>query len=230
MLQQTQVERVLNKYGAFIAAFPDFSILAGAPLKDVLEIWQGLGYNRRALALKECASIVVNDFGGTLPSSRDTLLTFPGIGKATASAICAFAFDQPTILIETNIRRVFIHSFFHDRTDVNDAEIIPLVKDTLDDSQPREWYYALMDYGAMLGAKGENPNRRSAHYKKQSPFQGSSRQLRGAILRTLTAGRSLSQRQLTRELEQTSKKVRAVLLELEREGFIEKHGDAYSLR
>jgi A/G-specific adenine glycosylase len=230
MLQQTQVERVLNKYGQFITVFPDFSALAGASLKEVLEIWQGLGYNRRALALKECASIVANDFGGKLPSSRDTLLTFPGIGNATASALCAFAFDQPTILIETNIRRVFIHFFFHGMVRVKDAEIIPLVECTLDDSCPREWYYALMDYGVMLKGKGENPNRRSAHYKKQSPFQGSNRQVRGLILKTLTTGRALSKRQLMRELDISAEKVTTVLIELEREGFIEKRGDIYALR
>lgn len=230
MLQQTQVERVLNKYVQFIAVFPDFSALAEASLKEVLEIWQGLGYNRRALALKECASIVMNNFGGRLPSSRDTLLTFPGIGNATASAICAFAFDQPTILIETNIRRVFIHFFFYGVEYVKDAEIIPLVKDTLDASRPREWYYALMDYGAMLGGQGANPNRRSAHYKRQSPFQGSNRQMRGLILKTLTAGHPLSKRQLSKKLEKTPEKVNAVLAELEREGFIEKRGDRYALR
>jgi A/G-specific adenine glycosylase len=230
MLQQTQVERVLNKYGQFIAMFPDFSALAGASLKEVLEIWQGLGYNRRALALKGCASIVVNDFGGMLPSDRDTLLTFPGIGNATASAVCAFAFDQPTILIETNIRRVFIHFFFREKEFVKDAEIIPLVKETLDDSHPRKWYYALMDYGAMLGANGENPNRRSAHYKRQSPFQGSNRQLRGMILKTLTAGRALSRRQLAQVLEKTPEAIDAVLIELASEGFIEKRGDMYTLR
>src|SRR5574337_224310 len=116
MLQQTQVQRVMGKYEPFINAFPDFSSLARAQLRMIMRQWQGLGYNRRAIALKQIAQRVMEEFHGELPSSVETLMTFPGIGRATASAISAFAFHIPAVFIETNIRRVFIHVFFHDRT------------------------------------------------------------------------------------------------------------------
>ena len=112
MLQQTQVQRVLEKYEPFLVAFPDFPALAHAPLSKILTTWQGLGYNRRAIALSQISRKVMDDFHGVLPSSVDTLMTFPGIGHATASAIAAFAFLTPAVFIETNIRRVYIHLFF----------------------------------------------------------------------------------------------------------------------
>ncbi len=112
MLQQTQVQRVMGKYEPFINAFPDFSSLARAPLRLILKQWQGLGYNRRAIALKLISRRIMEEFHGELPSSVETLMTLPGIGRATASAISAFAFHIPSVFIETNIRRVFIHGFF----------------------------------------------------------------------------------------------------------------------
>jgi A/G-specific adenine glycosylase len=185
MLQQTQVERVIKKYGEFIAAFPDVSSLAGASLKDVLGVWQGLGYNRRARALLLAAGIIVTTWGGKVPASVEELSRLPGIGKTTAGEIVAFAFNLPVVFIETNIRRVFIHHFFSEEAAVKDKEIIPLVEATLDRGNPRDWYYALMDYGAVLTKAAGNPNRRSAHYKKQSSFANSDREIRGAIVRVL---------------------------------------------
>ena len=157
MLQQTQVERVLGKYPLFIASFPDFQTISCASLKDVLLHWQGLGYNRRAVNLWKTAQAVVEGFHGDLPETREELIRMPGIGRATAGAILAFAFNRPVVFIETNIRRAFIHHFFQDRKDVRDSEILPLVEATLDYENPRQWYYALMDYGErreMLGDDG----------------------------------------------------------------------------
>ena len=131
MLQQTQVERVTAKFPEFIRAFPDFASLATAPLANVLTVWQGLGYNRRAIALQKCAIRVMNEYDGVLPADVDILATFPGIGRATASSIAAFAFNMPVVFIETNIRRVFIHFFFTDTDTVNDAEILPLVEKSI---------------------------------------------------------------------------------------------------
>lgn len=222
MLQQTQVQRVMGKYEPFISAFPDFSSLAQASLRRVLREWQGLGYNRRAIALKQIAQRVTEEFHGKLPSSVETLITFPGIGEATAGSISAFAFHKPTVFIETNIRRVFIHSFFHDRTNIRDAEILPLVGQTLDTSHPREWYYALMDYGVILKQKQVNPNRRSAHYQKQSPFQGSNRQVRGMILKALTTESYLSEQEIAQKLQIRLEKIKNNLVQLEKEGFIER--------
>jgi A/G-specific adenine glycosylase len=183
MLQQTRVERVNQKYFPFIALFPDFLSLASAPLPDILRVWQGMGYNRRAKYLKIIAEKVIQEYAGILPADPAVLETFPGIGTATARSVCAFAYNLPVVFIETNIRRVFIHCFFRERESVPDREIFPLVEMTLDQVHPREWYYALMDYGTALKSSVPNPNRRSHHYTRQPPFEGSDRQIRGLILR-----------------------------------------------
>lgn len=183
MLQQTQTDRVVPKFNAFIAEFPDFQSLATAPLPSVLRLWSGLGYNRRALYLQRTAQVVSDNFNGVLPSDEKSLITLPGIGKYTAGAIMAFAFNARTVFIETNIRRVYIHFFFHDGDEIADTQLTPIIERTLPNENYREWYYALMDYGAYLAKTQINPNRRSKHYNKQSPFEGSHRQLRGKVLR-----------------------------------------------
>jgi A/G-specific adenine glycosylase len=229
MLQQTQVERVVDKYRVFIRTFPDFSSLANAPLADILKVWQGLGYNRRAVALQKIAISVMNENRGRLPVKREDLLKLPGIGRYTASAILTFACNQPNIFIETNIRRVFIHFFFQDRENISDEEILPLVEMTLDAGNPREWYYALMDYGAMLKKTVENPNRKSSHYKKQAPFHGSNRQLRGAIIKTLIRNPGISQKKLIEQLASDPEKTEENLALLLKEGFLKKKGKQFSI-
>jgi len=221
MLQQTQVERVKTKYEEFIEAFPDFSSLARASLSDVLRVWQGMGYNRRAKLMKAAAERVVNEFGGNLPRDVATLRTLPGLGPATAASISAFAFNMPVVFIETNIRRVFIHFFFRDREGIADAEILPLVERSLDWINPREWYYALMDYGAMLKQKVKNPNLRSTAYKPQSAFEGSSRQVRGKILRLLLDGGPADTETIIRGVADEKGRTRTIIRELVAEGFLE---------
>jgi A/G-specific adenine glycosylase len=191
MLQQTQTERVLKKYQPFIDAFPDFASLDKAPLRDVLSHWQGLGYNRRGKALKDIARMVL-DRGGELPKNPEALKEFPFVGQSTAGAVCAFAFGYPSVFIETNIRRVFIHSFFDPAVIVTDREILPLVALALDRGDPRNWYYALMDYGVFLKGLEENPNQRSAHYSVQSAFKDSNREVRGKIVKLLVGHSPLS--------------------------------------
>lgn len=186
MLQQTQVHRVMPKFLEFISLFPDFPALAKAPLSDVLIAWQGLGYNRRAKYLHELAKAVVAR--GGLPDTQDELVKLPGIGKNTAGAILAYAFDQPVVYIETNIRTVYMHHYFADRFDVDDKELLSIIERTLDRDEPRAWYSALMDYGTFLKKQGLGRNNASKHYKKQSKFEGSVRQMRGAILRALSNG------------------------------------------
>lgn len=229
MLQQTQVERVMQKYEDFIRAFPSFTSLSRAPLRRVLSLWQGLGYNRRAVALQNISRIVLQDHGGSLPSTIGKLTALPGIGHATACSVRVFAFNRPAVFIETNIRRVFIHHFFHDRQSVTDREIIPLVEKTLPRGNPRQWYYALMDYGAMLGRTGKNPNRKSAHYQRQSPFEGSRRQIRGRILKELLAARSCTAARITRAVHADKDTIQEILDELKREGFVKKRGLAYTV-
>ncbi len=229
MLQQTRVERVLDKYRGFISVFPDFQSLAHARLSRVLSLWQGLGYNRRAMALHNTAREVAYRYSGKLPSSVEELKTLPGIGRATASAIAVFAFHKPVIFIETNIRRVFIHFFFQNRKEIRDSKILPLVEQTLDRRNPHKWYSALMDYGSMLKKIVDNPNRRSAHYKRQSPFQGSNRQVRGLILKALVDEHPATGPSLIKKLKQQPEQVRENLVRLEKEGLVRKKGKKYHL-
>jgi A/G-specific adenine glycosylase len=185
MLQQTQVERVVPKYKAFLKEFPTVRRLAAAPVGDVLRAWQGLGYNRRAKFLWLTAQYVAYDLKGKWPMDELGLRSLPGVGLYTAGAVRAFAHNESVVLIETNIRQVFIYHFFKSKTDVSDVEIVKMVKKTLPKGGSCEWYWALMDYGAYLKQVHGNLNRKSKHYTKQSKFQDSDRQIRGAILRTL---------------------------------------------
>jgi len=229
MLQQTQVDRVNDKYLLFIKEFPNFKALADAPGSDLLRVWQGLGYNRRALALQRTAQIIVKQYHGKLPDSVDELVKLPGIGSYTAAAICAFAFNKPVVVIETNIRTVFIHFFFHDRTQVKDDELLPLIEKTLDKKKTKEWYYALMDYGVMLKKNLPNPGRKSAHYYKQSKFEGSNRQLRGRILKALVAKHRVSEDELYSGTKANKATIRKNLMQLEQEGFIKRNKNIISL-
>lgn len=229
MLQQTQVERVIEKYSDFLAAFPDFPSLAQARTAKLLAVWSGMGYNRRALALRSLAGQVVNEHGGRLPKVRDELLALPGIGNYTAGAIMAFAFNLPVVFMDTNIRRVYIHEFFQDRTGIHDDELLPLVDRTLDRENPRKWYNALMDYGTKLKREQVNPNRRSLHYVRQSPFENSNRQVRGKILQEFVRESRLTAAQLVKRTGCDQDRVQQNLVQLEKEGFIRKAGRSYTV-
>jgi A/G-specific adenine glycosylase len=229
MLQQTQVERVMVKFAEFLAAFPGFPSLAEAPNAKLLKVWSGMGYNRRALALKSLAQKVMSDYQGRLPSDPEKLIELPGIGKYTAGAVSAFAFNKPVVFMDTNIRRVYIHEFFQDRENILDSELIPLVEQTLDRENPRKWYNALMDYGTMLKQKHVNPNRKSAHYIRQSPFENSNRQVRGAILKALVDGSGFSAAQIAKKAGMDPERVKKNLVQLVEEGFVRKQGSVYIL-
>ena len=211
MLQQTQVERVIPKFQAFIEKFPDEKLLANASLAEVLKLWQGLGYNRRAKYLHEAARMITKNFEGKFPETDADLRKLPGVGKNTAGAIRAYAFNRPSIFVETNIRTVYIHHFFNDQFDVDDKQITEKMKETVPwakgkeqpdkfshkfdgamgktvslSYEPRAFYWALMDYGSWLKANGVRNTSNSKHYKRQAPLKGSVRETRGVILRTLT--------------------------------------------
>lgn len=185
MLQQTQVSRVVPKFQSFMHTFPTLESLATAPLANVLIAWQGLGYNRRAKYLHAAA-------GGLWsleePHDVSTLIQQPGIGPNTAAAMVAYAYNKPVVFIETNIRTVYIHEFFADASDISDKLILALVNRTLDQDNPREWYWALMDYGAYLKSQKLGAITRSKQYRKQPTFKGSLREMRGMILRDLVDG------------------------------------------
>jgi len=221
MLQQTQVPRVVDKYREFLRAFPTFRALARSGPARVLKVWQGLGYNRRALQLYRCAGAVVGGSGGTLPREYDALCGLPGIGPYTAGAVLAFAFDIPQPIIETNIRRVYLHHFFPRSRNVHDARLMPLIERHVSQvHSPRIWYGALMDYGTHLASEVVNPNRRSRHHTRQTVFEGSDRQVRGSVLRALASRSRLIAANIARAAHVPVERIRGLLPVLEREGFI----------
>lgn len=222
MLQQTQAPRVVEKYISFLKRFPSVTKLASAKTTAVLQEWQGLGYNRRGLALKKAAEIIVKKYKGKVPKSIEALMSLPGVGPATAGDILAFAWNQPSIVIETNIRTVFIHFFFKDSSNITDSEILPLIKRTLDKTNPRDWYYALMDYGAYLKKIEINPSRRSKHYVSQSPFAGSNRELRSKILKYILAYRKQPIEHIIESLGIDTEKIENNLAVMVKEGLLEK--------
>lgn len=227
MLQQTQTYRVEPKYEQFIAEFPSFNALAHAPLRDVLSVWQGLGYNRRGKALQAFAQKVVQEYGGKLPHEPEILKTFPGIGPATAGSISAFAFNRQSIFIETNIRAVFLHFFFVGKDGVHDKELIPLVEQTLDLDNPREWYYALMDYGVYLKKLCVNPSRASKHHTKQTKFEGSDRQIRGMIIKLFTECAAMTTQQVIDFIGKEPERVQKALSQLHGEGMLKKQDELF---
>ena len=230
MLQQTQTGRVSEKFLKFTEKFPDFLSLSKASFEEIFKIWKGLGYNRRAIALKNIAEIVIKDFNGKLPDSIETLKSFPQIGHNTASSIITFAFNKPMVFIETNVRRVYIYFFFPNMSKVNDKDILPIVKKTVDKNNPREWYYALMDYGVMLKKIHPELSKKSAHYRKQSPFKGSKRQIRGTLLEMVIRDGIIKISKIEKSMRKNeSVKIRSILYQLQKEGFIEIDGDSVKL-
>ncbi len=229
MLQQTQVERVIPKYEAFLKRFPSWDELARAPLSTVVRAWSGLGYNRRARYLRESARIVIKRFGGILPRDPKLINDLPGVGPYTAAAVAAFAFGVPAVFIETNIRTVFLHHYFVGKNKVKDVEMLPLVEQSLAGQNPRHFYAALMDYGAHLKLQGVRLNYRSAHYTKQTVFRGSLREARGAVLRYLLKERKISFARLAKELHLTPEKVATAVAGLVRDGLVRKKGVILSI-
>jgi A/G-specific adenine glycosylase len=227
MLQQTQVGRVTPKYQQFLRQFPDLETLAAASLGEVLVAWQGLGYNRRAKYLWQAAQAIVGEHGGQFPDTLQGLVALPGVGKNTAGAVLAYAYNQPTIFIETNVRTVYIHHFFNDHAElVHDKDILELLEQTLDRTQPRNFYWALMDYGTHLKQTVGNAGARSKSYVRQAPFAGSRRQVRGRVLRLLATG-SLSADDLRGQV--ADDRFDEVVAALTSEGMVTLDGDVYRL-
>lgn len=226
MLQQTQVERVIPKFTAFIARFPNEKVLAEASLSEVLALWNGLGYNRRAKYLHDTAKIITNELHGEFPADYESLLRLSGVGPNTAGAILAYAFNKPVVFIETNIRTVYFHHFFTDGEKVPDLALKDLIGETIDTEHPREFYWALMDYGTYLKKQGAGAIKQSLHYKKQSALKGSVREVRGLIVKRLTRG-ELTIKELQRDVVQDHRFVPA-LDGLIRDGLVsESHGQLH---
>lgn len=202
MLQQTQVSRVEKYWPRFLKTFPTLDALASADTSLALEHWQGLGYNRRALALKRTAEECALQFKGELPRTYDELLKLPGIGPATAGGVMVFAYQKPALYLETNVRTVFLHELFPHEEGVSDKTLEPLVLETCSKEDPRGWYYALLDYGAYLKSVMPNPSRRSKHHSKQSAFEGSKRQKRAELVRIVLGAPGISTEEAKRALDE----------------------------
>ena len=238
MLQQTQTDRVVRYYHTWLRRFPTIESLAKASFKQIYPCWMGLGYNRRAMALQKAAQKAISEYHGTLPKDVKLLEEFPGIGPYTAKAISSFAYNIPTACIETNIRRVFIHEFFPLRRTsgqarkITDERILKIAEQVIDRNNPREWNCALMDYGAYLKNQIENPNRRHKNYTVQSKFEGSLRQIRGAMLRILSA-KPTTQKELLEKINkltlQHPDRIKKVIVDLEKEHLIICNRSLYSL-
>jgi A/G-specific adenine glycosylase len=236
MLQQTQVDRVIGYWERWLTRWPSPEALAAAPLAQALAEWNGLGYNRRGRFLWECARKITADYGGEVPRTVDALRTLPGTGPYTSGAIASFAYNIPAVFIETNIRTALIHFFFDDGSIVNDAELLPLLEAALEgEDQPRLWYWALMDWGAALKKAYPNPSRRSAAYTRQSRFEGSFRQKRGALLRALLTQGAADMPSLEKLPELAGMASDAgslydALRALEKDGFIIQESGVYRVR
>ncbi|MDB5162078.1 MAG: hypothetical protein JWM52_586 [Candidatus Saccharibacteria bacterium] len=227
MLQQTQVDRVIPKFHEFMTRFPTIQSLADAPLSEVLISWSGLGYNRRAKFLHVAAKKVISDFQGKIPETFEQLTTLPGVGPNTAGAILAYSFNQPNVFIETNVRTVYFYHLFQDEESISDTMLKEKIIETLDQEHPREWYWAIMDYGAYLKKQGAGQIKRSSHYKKQSRLKGSLREVRGLIIKFLTVG-DLTFEELAQKLPQDDRYEKA-LKALISEGIIKQTGERLHL-
>jgi A/G-specific adenine glycosylase len=217
MLQQTQVPRVIEKYKEFLRLFPTVHVLAQASLSDVLRVWNGLGYNRRSKYLHDAAKVIDGRYFGSVKDAT-AVKGLPGVGPYTKSAVRVFAFNEPHTLIETNVRTAFIHHFFARKEFVYDKDLVALIEEAAEGQDPREWHWALMDYGSYIKKLHKNPARKSKSYTRQSKFEGSIRQVRGAILRSIHEGRPV------RELPYKHAMVKSALVSLEKDGLLAKRG------
>jgi A/G-specific adenine glycosylase len=230
MLQQTQTERVIPYWRRWMKLWPAPAALAEAPLAEALREWSGLGYNRRCKNLKDCAAIITAEKNGKVPKTPEDLQALPGVGPYIAGAIACFAYNYPSVFIETNIRSVALHFFFPGKSGVTDSEIFPILESALDRDNPREWYYALMDSGVMLKKTVCNPSRNSAHHVQQSKFQGSFRQVRGRVLKKLITAGPLSVKELESAGFAKRDELYRALDALEKEFMVAEKSGVYSIR
>jgi A/G-specific adenine glycosylase len=238
MLQQTQASRVEPIFERFLATFPDVGALADAARADVLRSWAGLGYNRRAVALHEAARMIIREHGGRIPRSVDTLVRLPGVGPYTAAAVASIGYGDPVAAMDGNVRRVVarvVHGAEPDEVHV--ADLARDAQGWLDPSSPGEWNQALMDVGRLFcrptprcescplapecrfrsaGRHGRSSGRR------QSRFEGSPRQVRGAVVQRLRSVRSASAEALAERTGHSVAAVATATATLAAEGLVER--------
>jgi A/G-specific adenine glycosylase len=237
MLQQTQASRVALAFRRFLRRFPSLRSLARAPRREVIRAWAGLGYNRRAVALAEAARTIVRDHGHRVPRDPAVLRTLPGLGPYTAAAVASMAYGEPVPALDVNVRRVVART----RLGAEPAEAHPSDVETaavewVDRRDPGAWNQALMDLGrevcrpvprcgtcpiaarCRFRRSGRTP---SPPIRRQPPFDGSFRQVRGEVLRVLLDAGSLALRTLERRTGRSTERLHAAVLALADEGLIE---------
>jgi len=252
MLQQTQVSRVRTKYVGFLKKFPNIKVLARASLGDVLRAWSGLGYNRRARYLHECAKQVVREHDGRFPNDLDELKKLPGIGLSTAGALLAFALEKDEPMIDTNIRRILTRVFFPQalRFDlknskgrtlgISDTILYNFAKSLIPSGKGRVWNYAMLDLGATQCTARSHSNRCPLgklhgrvgdfqHKKPQKKFAHSDRYYRGRIVALLAARNTCPLRTVASVLALPNKRAHRITEKLLGEGLLKKYGNLLRL-
>ncbi|NTU58207.1 MAG: Fe-S cluster assembly protein HesB [Chlorobiaceae bacterium] len=226
MLQQTQADRVVPRFTAWMERFPDVSALAAASLRDVLQLWSGLGYNARGQRLHRAAAIIVEEYGGRVPSDPSILIRLPGLGPYSSRSIPIFADNFDMATVDTNIRRVLIHELRLPES-ITPAGMLQVAGDILPKGRSRDWHNALMDFGAL-----ELTSRKTgiAPLTRQSRFKGSRRWYRGELLRELLAAGELSRQGLEERHADCRYGIGTIVDALVREGLVEEYGDAGLLR
>lgn len=217
MLQQTQAERVAEKYTLWMERFPDTATLASSSLRDVLALWSGLGYNSRGQRLQSCARAVMERFGGMVPGDPAELKTLPGIGDYTCRSIPVFADNLDVAAVDTNIRRIIIHEFALPE-DTPKRQMQAAAELLLPPGRSRDWHNALMDYGSLCLTSRTTGIRSQT---RQSKFQGSKRWYRGRLLRELVASEQLLLEEIGERYGDCPWGIREIIDGLVRDGLVD---------
>ncbi len=236
MLQQTQAARVVTAYRSFVRRFPNPRALAAAPRRAAIEAWDGLGYNRRAIALAEAARAIVREHGGRVPSDPVALQSLPSVGPYTAAAVASLAFGRPVAAIDTNARRVVARALLGtEPTDVRPAALRSTAEGWLDRRDPGAWNQALMDLGREVCRRRPLcevcPLKASCRFvtsgaapraarRRHAAFEGSFRQVRGRVVRVLRGRVRVTLGVLARETELPYGRVADAVAALASEGLV----------
>lgn len=218
MLQQTQAERVAPKYEAWLQEFPDIACLASAPLRVVLSLWSGLGYNSRAVRLQRCAAIIRDSFGGIVPGEPAVLKTLPGIGEYTCRSIPVFADNFDAAAVDTNIRRIMIHELGFPE-DISPAILQHAAEALVPPGRSRDWHNALMDYGSLVLTSKKTGIR---PLTRQSKFQGSKRWYRGKLIKELVSTDGLFLEEISEKYAACPWDIDEIINDLISEGLVER--------
>ena len=223
MLQQTQASHVASKYNNFIKRFPTLEKLAHASKAEILSLWSGLGYNRRALWLQEAARTIVEK--GVFPQTPKELEKLKGIGPYTAKSILIFAFNLDIATVDTNIRRILIAENFATE-ETSEKQLFEIANKLLPIGKSSDWHNALMDFGAtFLTARktGISPT------SKQSNFKDSDREKRGQILKYLLEEEKATFPELKNHLKIEKKRLETILEKMVKDGLLNKIDERYSI-